>query len=401
MFFMKKKSIVICVITGIIFLIIGGICLIKYYKIKNAVINVSLIKKLETEFLSDVKVSDFITDINGTIIDDYKINTKKLGKRKVSFKYINEDNIELSYSYNLKIVDTSPPVIWLNDNYTVLLGSEDRLTKDILCGDNYDSKPICEIIGDYDINKLNSYPLVFRATDSSGNISEKNFNLNVVAPSNSNVNNYTNSKTFFSDIVKKYKNRNTEIGLDISHWQGDIDFDKLKNAGVEFVMIRVGRTDGIGGKYVLDTKFERNIKEANRVGIPVGVYFYSYANSDDSAKSDAKWVLNKIKNYKVELPVAFDWENWNSYNEFNLSFFGLTEIANSFLDVFKNAGYEGLLYSSKNYLEKIWLKTDYPIWLAHYTENTTYQGNYNFWQICSDGIVDGINASVDINIRYK
>ncbi len=396
---MKKKIIIICTITGIIFLILGGNLLFKYYKIKNAVINVSLVEKLETEFLSDVKVSDFITDINGKIINDYNINTKKVGKRKVNFKYINDDNIEINYSYDLRIVDTSPPVVWLNDNYTVTLGSEDNLIKDILCGDNYDNNPLCEIIGDYDINKINSYPLIFRATDSSGNITEKNFNLNVVAPNNKT--NYNNSQTYFSDIIKNYKTKDTEIGLDISHWQGDIDFDKLKKAGVEFVMIRVGRTDGIGGKYVLDTKFERNIKEANRIGIPVGVYFYSYANSEKSAKSDAKWVLDQIKDYKVELPVAFDWENWNSYNEFNLSFFGLTEIANSFLDVFKKVGYEGLLYSSKNYLEKIWLKTDYPIWLAHYTENTSYQGNYTFWQICSDGIVDGINAPVDINIRYK
>lgn len=398
---MKKKFIIIFAITGTFFLILGVIYLSKYYRIKNAVISVSLIEKLETEFLSDVKVSDFITDINGKIINDYKIDTKKIGNKKVNFKYINDDNIEISYSYDLQVIDTTPPVIWLSDNYTVTLGSEDRLVEDILCGDNYDNKPLCEIIGDYDINKLNSYPLTFRATDSSGNVTEKSFNLNVVAPSNNNATNYNNSKTLFSDIIKNYKTEDTEVGLDISHWQGDVDFDKLKKVGVEFVMIRVGRTDGIGGKYVLDTKFERNIKEANRVGIPVGVYFYSYANSENSAKSDARWVLKQIENYKVELPVAFDWENWNSYNEFNLSFFGLTEMANSFLDVFKKAGYEGLLYSSKNYLEKIWLKTDYPIWLAHYTENTSYRGNYTFWQICSDGIVDGINAPVDINIRYK
>ena len=259
---MKKKVIIVGVI--IIFVAItlgiGGFFLFKYYKIKNAVISVDLKKNLKAEFLSEVKVSDFITSINGNIIDDYKIDTKDIGRKKVSFKYINDDNIEVSYSYALDIVDTSPPVVWLSDNYTVTLGSEDELTQNILCGDNYDSKPLCEVIGEYDLNIENTYPLIFKATDSSGNVTEKSFNLNVISPSNKRNSNSSNSKTYFSDIVENYKNDNTEIGLDISHWQGDIDFEKIKNAGVEFVMIRVGRTDGIGGEYVLDTKFERNIK---------------------------------------------------------------------------------------------------------------------------------------------
>ena len=83
----------------------------------------------------------------------------------------------------------------------------------------------------------------------------------------------------YEDIIKKYKNNKTKIGIDISHWQGNIDFLQLKKEGVEFAYIRVGRGDGIGNDYVIDSKFKQNIEGFNKVGIPIGVYFYSYANS--------------------------------------------------------------------------------------------------------------------------
>ena len=102
----------------------------------------------------------------------------------------------------------------------------------------------------------------------------------------------------------------------------------------------------------------------------------------------------------MDLPIAFDWENWSFYNEFNLSFFGLSNMADSFVKTVRDAGYEGMLYSSKNYLEDIWFKRDYPVWLAHYTTKTNYEGDYEFWQLCNNGRVAGINGDVDINIRY-
>jgi GH25 family lysozyme M1 (1,4-beta-N-acetylmuramidase) len=319
---------------------------------------------------------------------------------------INEENIKLKQSFTINIVDTTAPVIWLGNSYTVSLGSKDTMLEKILCGDNYDANPTCEIIGEYDMNVAGTYPLTFKATDSSGNVTEKDFNLNVKKPVPNTGNNTTNNntpapKTNFSDVIANYKNANTEIGLDISEWQGVVDFNKLKEAGVEFVFLRVGGTKGITGDYFLDSKFEDNIKKANEAGMPVGIYFYSYANSKEKAIKDAKWILEQIKDYKIDLPIAFDWENWSFYNEFNLSFFGLTDMANAFLDTFKDAGYQGLLYSSKTYLENIWQKTDYPVWLAHYAKSTSYKGEFEFWQICSNGRVDGINGDVDINIRYK
>ena len=195
-----------------------------------------------------------------------------------------------------------------------------------------------------------------------------------------------------------YKNEKTRIGIDISNYQGDIDFEKIKDSGVEFVIIRIGF--GHKGKYTIDKRFIKNIEAANMAGIDTGIYFFSYDNSIEEAKKSAKWVLNQIKNYKVKLPIAFDWEDWGNYNDYHLSFFGLTSMAEEFMNEIKKNGYDSMLYSSKAYLENIWLNKDTKIWLAHYSNQTNYKGNYEFWQICDNGKVNGIDTDVDIDIQY-
>lgn len=396
----KKLILIICIVVGIILLSVGGFLLYKYIEIKNAVVKVVLKDNLEADFADTLRVSSFIESINGKIVDDYYLNTDSLGKKKIDFEYINDDGIKIKYNYEINVVDREAPLIWLGKSYNVTRGSEDNLIDKIMCGDNYDNNPECVIEGDYNLDNVGSYNLVFKATDSSGNVSKKKFILNVNEASSKKESNGVKSVTEFSDVIKDYKNDNTQIGIDVSKWQGDIDFSKLKSAGVEFVIIRIGSSTGINGENFIDSKFIQNIKNANSVGIPVGVYFYSYANSVDRAISDAKWIIENIKDYKVELPIAFDWENWGSFNTYELSFFGLTNMAKRFMDTVKDAGYDAMLYSSKTYLENIWMSVDYPVWLAHYTKNTNYAGAYSYWQICSNGRVDGINGDVDIDIRY-
>jgi len=268
-----------------------------------------------------------------------------------------------------------------------------------MCGDNADDSPIKYIEGFYDLNIVGEYSLIFIARDSSGNESKKEFTL--VVEEKSSPKPKPKTVTLFSDVVKKHKTSKTLIGIDISKWQEDVDFEKIKNAGVEFVFIRVGTAKGTNGEYVIDPKFERNITEANKYNIPVGVYYYSYANSTEHAVRDAKWVLEQIKGYKVDLPIAFDWEDWNNFNSYHMSFYKLTASAAAFLDTCVSNGYNGILYSSKSYLEKIWLPISYPVWLAHYTEQTNYNGDYMVWQLCENGKIEGINTPVDINVLYK
>ena len=401
----KKRKIIKIFILSIVslFLVLGLIFLIKYVRVKFARIEVVLTEDLTANFLDKKKISDYIVDINGTILDDQKIDTTKIGKQTVSFKFKNDDGIKVPYEYEIEVKDTVEPVIWLNSSYSIYKGNDVDIAANVLCGDNEDNNPNCFIEGEYNYDEVGEYPLVFKAIDRSGNVATKNFTLYVLEPkknSNSKPNNSSKTSTLFTDVVSNYKNENTKIGIDVSGWQGDIDFEKIKNAGVEFIIIKVGGTKGIDGEYYVDSKFVQNITRANEYGIDVGVYFYSYANSVDLARKDANFLLQQIKDYKISLPIAFDWENWSNFNDYNLSFFALTNMASTFLDIIKNAGYEGMLYSSKNYLERLWLPLEYPTWLAHYTKQTNYQGSYKFWQICDDGEIDGIDGAVDIDIMY-
>lgn len=397
----KRILVVILSILIAIAVVIGVVSLVQYIRVKTAKIEVTLVEDLTISFAEQRKVSDFITSINGTILDDYEIETTSLGVKNVSFNFINDDNIKVKYSYDVEIVDKVSPVIWLSGSYTITKGQNINLASKILCGDNADSHPNCYIEGEYDYNTVGTYPLTFKAEDESGNVTEQAFNLNVVEPKKNNTTSTsTPSYTDFNDVISSYKTEKTRIGIDVSSWQGEIDFDAIQNAGVEFVMIRVGGTRGRDGEYFVDDYFERNITEANKRNIDVGIYFYSYANSNEKAREEAKWVMEHIKDYNVTLPIAYDWENWSSFNDYNLSFFGLTNMAETFLNTVSDAGYEGLLYSSKNYLERLWFPSKYDTWLAHYVDKTSYKGSYKYWQLCSDGKIDGIKGAVDIDIMY-
>lgn len=397
----KKKFILSGILLGVgVFLFLVIFFLVPYLRVKYAKIEVHLVDELTIEFAEKKKVSDFITSINGTILNDYEIDSTTLGKKQISFNFKNEDNIKVSYAYDVEVVDKIAPVVWLSGSYTITKGQDVDLAKKILCGDNVDSNPNCYVEGEYDYDKVGVYPLIFKAEDQSGNVTEQKFNLNVVEPKKNTNTNQTPTYTYFSDVVRDYKTDKTRIGIDVSSWQGEIDFDAINNAGVEFIIIRVGGTRGRDGEYFIDNTFVRNITEANKRNIDVGIYFYSYANSNEKAKEEAEWVIEQLKGYQVTLPIAYDWENWSTFNEYNLSFFGLTNMAETFLDTLREAGYEGLLYSSKNYLERLWFPSKYDTWLAHYVDETNYKGKFKYWQLCNDGKVDGIKGAVDIDILY-
>ena len=101
------------------------------------------------------------------------------------------------------------------------------------------------------------------------------------------------------------------------------------------------------------------------------------------------------------MPVSFDWENWKYFKNFNLNLHDLNELSNVFLDTLSNSGYDIINYGSKNYLENVWDKNDYPVWLAHYTDKTNYKYDYIMWQFTDRGIVPGIEGYVDLDYYYE
>ena len=410
----KKKIVLMIILTiGIILILVGIILgiikLVERYRIAHATVLVVLKENLDVEVYKEAEVKDFITKLNGELITNYKVDTSELGKKEISFEYINDENIKIPYTIEINVVDKTPPQISTYNNVYVYT-DEVNFVDDLFCGDNYDDEPKCYIEGEYDINTPNTYNVTLVGEDSSGNKNMKNMNLVVRERSKSNTNNTTNTEEFtfsssskeFSEIRDKYKNENTLIGIDVSKWQGNIDFSKVKEAGVEFAMLRVGIQKGLDGEYNLDTKFKDYIEGFTKEDIPVGVYFFSYANSKEEAKKQAKWVIKQIKKYDIDLPVAFDWENWDGYRNFNVSFHTLNEVANEFMDVVESKGYDSMLYSSKNYLNMVWKYTNHDVWLAHYTEQTDYDKDYIMWQLTEKGKVPGIEGNyTDINILYK
>ena len=405
---MKKKGLLITLLLIIVVVLsILGYNFYQKYRIEHAV-KIVVLERDELNVFEDVHLKDIIKEINGNLINNKKIDTSKVGDLEISFEYITDEKIKVPYTINIKVSDKEKPFISKPSYYTVGVGemTKEELEIEFFCGDNYDDNPKCTLEGDYDLTIPGNYQVTLKAEDSSNNINEHSFTLRVIerqkSSSKGNSNTGAYNYTDYNDIIKKYKTENTKIGIDISHWQGTIDFKKIKENGVEFAYIRVGRGNGIGKEYILDDKFKEYIKGFNKENIPVGVYFYSYANSEEDAIKEAKWVLKQIKNYEVDLEIVFDWENWSDFQEYDLSFYRLSKAADAFIKTVEKAGYKGMNYSSKYYLENIWFKSNSPIWLAHYTEQTNYEGEYKVWQLCNDGKVEGIDDNlVDIDIMYK
>lgn len=346
----------------------------------------------------EYNISEFVNITNGKILDDVTFDTDTIGEKRQEILYINKHNRKRKAYIEYKVIDDVHPIILGGGTKTIKIGNTSPVEYLLISADNYDQVPKREIIGTYDINTVGEYNLTLKVTDSSNNITTKDFILKVVdniAPSKS-----SNTRTNYSDVVKTYKNENTKIGLDISKWQGDVDFNKLLENDVEFVMLRVGYQKGFNDTNEIDPYFYNNIKKLNELNIPVGIYFYTYATSTKEAYEQALWVIDKIKGYKISLPVVFDFESWSDFPTLNLSLHDINEISKTFLSTIKVNGYEAMNYSSKYYLENIWNIDEYPVWLAHYTSKTNYSGEYVMWQLCNNGKIDGINGNVDIDILY-
>lgn len=351
----------------------------------------------EVSVYEDAMLSDFVQVKNGTL-EDVAIDTSSLGIQPISFSYRDQQGVRKKRTIGIQVVDHTPPLIWLSNSYTVVKGTTSFI-EDILCGDNYDKEPHCYIEGEYNLNEVGNYPLLYVAEDKSGNVAKQEFILNVIEKKGGSSSS-SKTTTSFQEILKKHQSEQVMVGIDVSKWQGEIDFAELKKAGCEFIMIRLGSQGGVLKDSTIDPYFEANLKQAKELGFQVGVYYYSYASSMEEARLQAEWVLSQLNGEKLDLPIVFDWECWSHFRTMKISFHDLNEISNAFLDTIQQAGYETMHYSSKNYLEKIWTTIDHDVWLAHYTKATNYQGAYRMWQLCNNGRIAGIDGDVDIDLLY-
>ncbi|MCL2637118.1 MAG: glycoside hydrolase family 25 protein [Oscillospiraceae bacterium] len=191
------------------------------------------------------------------------------------------------------------------------------------------------------------------------------------------------------------------LGIDVSHWQYSIDWERVAASGVEFAIIRAARGfHSAEFPMIEDVRFRENIEGALENNIDVGVYFYSYARSVEEAKKEAEFYVSVIQGYELTYPVVFDIEE--PYHE-KMSADLITAITEAFFDVLIENGYYPMLYSNKNFLVNVFderIPGTYAVWLAQWTAAPTYEGEFQIWQYTAKGRVPGINGDVDLNISY-
>jgi len=405
---MKKIIPIMLVLTVLVGISIFGY---KYYK-ENSYDKYSIPEEVVFEYNKEVDVFstntffNLITNKNVDLLSvDEKINTESTGtkSKKVTIEF---DKKKYYMKMDVNVIDvTEPLVLSYSSNITTNLMNVAYPCDKALYIDDYDNKPTCVIDGDVSYDKTGSYPVTMTISDKAGNEVKKDITIKVVEPGQKSSGSSSNSKPTpvqFSDVIIKYKNDNTMIGIDVSKWQGNIDFEKVKEAGCEFVIIRIGVQAGRNYDYNVDGNYKTYIEGAKKAGLKVGVYVYTTAlNFSDGVKA-ADFVINTLDGESLDLGVAYDWENYQYLMYYEVSLHDLCAGYTGFKERLSKAGIDTHFYASKFYLEKFWVYINEPVWLAHYASSTNYQGEYYMWQITGNGKIDGINDNyVDIDILYK
>lgn len=226
-----------------------------------------------------------------------------------------------------------------------------------------------------------------------------------------NIKDEDGAKVDFAEVQAK---KGLQNGIDVSKWQGKIDWQKVKNAGIDFAIIRIGYRAENGQLY-RDSNADYNIQQAQKVGILVGVYFFSTAINQNEAIEEAQWTVSAIKGYSISYPVVYDCEGFKNSDSrmYSLTAEQRTQNAFSFLDTVKKSGYEGMFYGSKSDLTNnsafntSEIEAKYKIWVAQYknppypqSQKPDYNGSYDMWQYTNKGIVSGVEGNCDMVVSY-
>lgn len=196
----------------------------------------------------------------------------------------------------------------------------------------------------------------------------------------------------------------SQLGIDVSAHQQDIDWQAVAQSGVEFAILRVGYRGYTEGLVQEDTYFEQNLAGAIDAGLEVGVYFFSQAMDEREAREEARFVLDRIQGYQLAFPVFFDWEKIvEDARSDAMDLTSLTTVTDTFCTEIENAGYQaGLYFNQQLGYEELHLPSlrQYCFWLAEYNEVPTFPYAFELWQYSCEGSVDGIEGAVDLNLAF-
>lgn len=210
---------------------------------------------------------------------------------------------------------------------------------------------------------------------------------------------------------ERYEDYTVLKGIDVSKYQRNIDWKKVKADGYDFAIIRVGYRSYGSGELFEDSTYKENIEGAIAAGVDVGVYIFSQAITEEEAIEEAQYAISLASGYQMNLPIVMDFEYASTSSgeggrlyKAKLSKEEATNVCNAFCNAAEAMGYTAMVYANRSMLNNSVNAADisnkYPIWLANYTSQTTYEGDYSYWQYTSQGSVDGISGNVDCNFRY-
>ena len=193
-------------------------------------------------------------------------------------------------------------------------------------------------------------------------------------------------------------------GIDVSEWQGDIDWQQVKDSGVEFVIIRVGGRGTEEGTLYGDDRAQEYYEGATAVGLKVGAYIFAQSITVDEAIEEAKFVLEQVKGWDVQMPLVYDWEYVDEKaRTADMDSRTLTDMAIAFCETVREAGYNPMIYFGRSQsvdllnLEEL---VEYPFWLAMYSTIMDYPYKIDMWQYTDEGTVPGIEGNVDLNLWF-
>ncbi|MBQ9609367.1 MAG: glycoside hydrolase [Lachnospiraceae bacterium] len=291
---------------------------------------------------------------------------------------------------------TAPVLLVFNSEPQIKQWESFDVHKYIGYADDWDPTPDFRVDGEVDTSTLGTYPLKITITDEAGNVTETDMTVNVVTEV---TQAQPRPSIEFTDFVNDYKTGSTEVGIDVSRWQGSIDFNQVKEAGCEFVIIRVGGYDD--GEVYVDSNYYSNIRNAKAAGLKVGIYYHAEERSVEEVKENVSWLMGVLDGEELDFPIAYDWEDFANFESYEISLHDINDIYETFYNEITSHGYDAMLYSSKNFLQVLWSnENNTPVWLAHYIDRTDYTGDYIMWQKGNTGRIAGISGYVDFNVLY-
>ncbi|MCR5154348.1 MAG: hypothetical protein K6B75_05820 [Lachnospiraceae bacterium] len=266
--------------------------------------------------------------------------------------------------------------------------------------DNYDRNVELTVGGNLDINVAGTYKLPITIADDAGNSYTRTMTVDVLNAKPTAGPTTPPKYELFDDFKAKYKNDNTAVGIDVSRWQETIDFEKVKAAGCEFVMMRIGGYDN--GSYYTDKYFKDNIAGAKAAGLKVGIYWHAEEGSAEEVRESVNYLVKVLNGAELDFPIAYDWEDFINFENYGMNLMDINNNFDVFSEELKSRGYVACLYGSKYYIDTIWIaEREEPDWVAQYASKTTYTGEYFMWQHSSSGRIDGIKGNVDLDVLYK